>query len=255
VTAEPPFGDDDLHAAADDRLPAEREPALDAFLSAHPAEKERVGFYRRLNAELHALFDPVLAEPVRWTRPPRRWRPAVRIAAAVALLLAGAASGWFARDLATEPAPARASLPRLAASAHAAYAVEVRHPVEVPAAEEGHLAQWLSKRLGDPVRIPSLGAVGYDFLGGRLLPDGDGIAAQLMYQNDTGNRVTLYFRPVGDAEATAFRYLAEGRLSIFYWQDREFSYALVSELPRQELLAVCNEVYAQLNPNSPAADW
>ena len=48
------------------------------------------------------------------------------------------------------------TIAREAALAHVAYVPEVRHPVEVTAAEEKHLVAWLSKRLDAPLRAPSL---------------------------------------------------------------------------------------------------
>ncbi len=54
---------------------------------------------------------------------------------------------------------------------------EVRHPVEVTAAQQDHLVQWLSKRVGRPLKVPVLAAEGYELVGGRLL-SGDGGAAR-----------------------------------------------------------------------------
>lgn len=71
------------------------------------------------------------------------------------------------------PSPVRRrrfSRARRAALAHAVYAPEVRHPVEVAAVEKAHLAAWLSKRLEAEVRAPDLGGAGFALLGGRLLP-------------------------------------------------------------------------------------
>ena len=102
--------------------------------------------------------------------------------------------------------------------------------------------------------IPNLSKVGYEFLGGRLLPAGTGVAAQLMYQNEAGNRVTLYFTHGGESD-TAFRYVQADGLSVFYWRDANFTYALASELPREELLTICNAVYGQINPGGAAVEW
>ena len=44
-------------------------------------------------------------------------------------------------------------------------------------------------------------------------------------------------------------------LSVFYWRDTNFTYALSSELPREELLTICNAVYGQINPEGPAVEW
>ena len=51
---------------------------------------------------------------------------------------------------------------RDAMAAHVVYSPEVRHPVEVAAAEQQHLVQWLSKRLGTQLKAPVLQAQGFD---------------------------------------------------------------------------------------------
>ena len=48
---------------------------------------------------------------------------------------------------------------------------------------------------------------------------------------------------------TAVGYALEGNVGVFYWIDRNVGYALSSaDLNREELLAVANSVYKQLNP-------
>jgi len=48
-----------------------------------------------------------------------------------------------------------------------------RHAVEVRAQEE-HLARWLTRRIDLPVKLFDLREQGFELIGGRLLPDGDG---------------------------------------------------------------------------------
>ena len=62
--SEEPVSESDLQAYADQRLPAERQAAVEAWLAARPEEAERIAQYQRLNEELRSAFDPVLAEPV-----------------------------------------------------------------------------------------------------------------------------------------------------------------------------------------------
>lgn len=142
---------------------------------------------------------------------------------------------------------------RQAAVAHAVYAVEQRHPVEVSAAEQEHLVQWLSKRLGKPLKAPVLNDEGFELMGGRLLPGGDGARAQFMYQGRDGQRLTLYVGglPAPAAEApssaeTAFRFTEEGPVPGFYWVDKGFGYALSGALPRDQLARLARLVYQQL---------
>ena len=58
--------------------------------------------------------------------------------------------------------------------AHAVYAPDMGRPVEVGGDNEKALVTWLTKRLGAPVSAPSLSALGYELVGGRLLPGGAG---------------------------------------------------------------------------------
>jgi anti-sigma factor RsiW len=90
--------------------------------------------------------------------------------------------------------------------AHVVFSPEVRHPVEVTAAQQDHLVQWLSKRLGRPLKVPDLTGQGYELVGGRLLSGGQGPRAQFMYQNPKGERLTLYvgaLEGARDAQAAA----------------------------------------------------
>jgi anti-sigma factor RsiW len=134
--------------------------------------------------------------------------------------------------------------------AHAVFQPEVRHPVEVTAAQQEHLVQWLSKRLGRPLKVPVLTAQGYELVGGRLLPGDEGARAQFMYQNAAGQRITLYLGALksssADANTTEFKFLESGSVPGFYWVDHGFGYAIAGQLPRAALHDLASAVYAQL---------
>jgi anti-sigma factor RsiW len=238
--------DEELHAFVDRELDAARSGEIEALLAREPEAARVAHTFQEQKALLHVAFDSVLDEPVpvrlAHRRPARSWRAA----AAIAWLALGAGLGWALRGT-QEPARS-VQLPRQAAVAHAAFTPEVRHPVEVTAKEEAHLVGWLSKRLGAPVRAPKLGALGYELLGGRLLPESGRPGAQFMYQDAGGRRLTLYVSTDVDNRDTAFRYINEGGLHVFYWVDRTLGYALSGELDKQEMLRVARAVYEQLNP-------
>jgi anti-sigma factor RsiW len=244
------LSEDDLQAYVDDRLDPERRRTVEAELAQSPDAAARAAAYREQNAALHALYDPVLGEPV-----PERLRDVrtrgrlARRAVAAAWLAAGAVLGWFAHELAIDRPPARPSLSRQAAVAHAVYSPEVRHPVEVGAAEQEHLVNWLSKRLGSKLRAPVLTKEGYELVGGRLLPGDAGAVAQFMYQDAKGKRLTLYVsRLAAENRDTAFRFSQEDKVAVFYWIDGRLGYALSGELPKPELREIATSVYRQLNP-------
>jgi anti-sigma factor RsiW len=261
-----PLTDADLHAYLDGELPATRRAEIEAYLADHADAAERVNAYREQKLALKALFDPVLTEPLPESlrRQAEAARPAMRqtsvlsrwslqrMAASVAIAVVGGALGWGAhgRYHADESLALRTPLPRQAAIAHVVFSPDVRRPVEVGADQEDQLVTWLSKRLGTPVRPPKLGALGYELIGGRLLPGNIGPVAQFMYHDASGQRLTLYVSTeIGRNQDTAFRFAKEGPVNVFYWIDGKFGYALSAGISKNELSRVATAVYEQLEKN------
>jgi anti-sigma factor RsiW len=244
--------EDDLHAHVEGALPAARAAEVEAYLAGRPDEAARVAAYREQIVALHRVFDPVVNEPVPYRLQLRRrhWaRTLLPYAAVVVAFALGGVGGWQWHAYMEDPRAETATWPRRAAVAHAVYSPEVRHPVEVGAEHEAHLVAWLSKRLGASLKVPYLGAEGYQLVGGRLLPGERGPAAQFMYQNGRGRRLTLYVRVNAEQSGdTAFRYAHEQGVGVFYWVDRKLGYALSGDVDKPELLDVATAVYRQLNP-------
>jgi len=248
-----PVTEAELHAYIDGLLPAERRVEIEAYLAAHPEDAQRARAWREQNQALHAWFDPVLAEalPARVRRAARlrRMLPALRYAAVAAWFALGGVAGWYVHAYNTAKSADVVAFARQAAIAHAVYSPEVRHPVEVGADQEVHLVSWLSKRLGANLKVPHLLAAGYQLVGGRLLPGNQGPVAQFMFQDGNGQRLTLYVRSgAGNSKETAFRFAQDRGVSVFYWLDGKFGYALSGEIDKAELLRVAKVVYQQLNP-------
>lgn len=247
-----PVTEAELQAYVDGALPPVRAAEIDEYLAQNDAAAQRVAAYRVQNSQLHDAYDDLLVEALperlrinRMTRR-RSWYP---YAAAALLMLASGTAGWHLHDRVTGARAQTTQIARVAAMAHVVYSPEVRHPVEVGADQEEHLVRWLSKRLGTSLKIPHLVAQGYALVGGRLLPGERGPAAQFMYQDGKGQRLTLYVRVSNDVRApTAFRFAQENGVGVFYWLDGRLGYALSGETDRGELLRVADAVYQQLNP-------
>ena len=239
----------ELHSYVDGGLSEAAKAEVEAWLRAHPEDSERMRAYADQNALLRSLYNPVLEEPVPEALlavHPGAWR---RYAVAAAIFALGIGLGWIVRGMFVTPQFIPVSLARLAATAHVVYAPEVRHPVEVAANEEEHLVRWLSKRLGTTLKAPHLAPLGYDLVGGRLLSGPQGPVAHFMYQDGRGQRLTLYVsRQRSEPRDTAFRFSQENQVSVFYWVDGNFGYALSGEMKREQLLQVAEVVYKQLNP-------
>lgn len=268
-----------LQAWIDDRLDAARAQRVDAWLADHETDRQHAMHCRAQNRALDAMLQDSLNDPVpehlrqaalglpRSGSPasaptagrqggPMRWN--WRLAAAVLLsVAAGFTVGWASRDRLPDPvagpietSPTALSLTQAATVAFAAYAPEVRHPVEVGASEQAHLVAWLSKRLGTSLRVPDLSASGYTLIGGRLLPDATGaVAAQFMFECSKGTRLTLFVRRDTQGNDTAFRFARDHGVSTFYWLDRGFGYALSADQPKDFMYALARQVYSQLNPD------
>jgi len=261
-----PVEEDDLHARIDGQLPRERTEDVDAYLAAHPEEEARFSQYAQQRQALRAAFAAQASGPIPSRlrvahllaqQRRRRRRQLGQIAAAVCLIVLGGIGGWAVRDLtgplsSSSPGAVASVITADAIAAHRTFSVEVRHPVEVDAGQEAHLVQWLSKRLGRPLVVPDLAAAGFQLMGGRLLPAEDGPAAQFMYKNGNGERLTLYLR-VGVGGETAFRYHEEGGIGAFYWSDEGFGYAIAAKADRDLLLRIAEIVYQQTSPDGAKA--
>jgi anti-sigma factor RsiW len=259
----PAITDDLLSAYVDGELESAVHERVDDWLQSHPEDRARVQAWQADRAALAALFEPMLDEPAPailraavWRRQsPPRWAMA---AAAAGLLLAGGALGgagmwqWQNKAQAAQLAQVRLEMAagtaqgwvQRAAFAHSIYTNEPRHAVEVGAQEE-HLSRWLTRRIDIPVKLFDLKSQGFDLVGGRLLPDGPGKSAQLMYQDAQKRRVTVYLRKPEQGADTAFRFEQQGKLGMFYWVEEGAGYALVGEVPRDALLALARSIYDQ----------
>lgn len=187
---------------------------------------------------------------------------------ATALLLTGAAAGWYGHltlaargvvPVRMPPALLAGGLAREAIAAHAVYTPDARRPVEIGADQQELLVRWLSKRLGRPPKVPVLDELGWRLVGGRLLSGdtagAEAARAQFMYENRDGQRLTLYLSVLAAAGspgaggtppvAAAFSDRSQGAVQSFFWVEDRFGYALVAELPREVLHRLVNEVHAQ----------
>ncbi len=230
-----PITEDELHAYIDGELPADRIAALEAWLASHPEDMAKIAAWRAQIDAIRTRYGAVADEAVparfdldRLMSSDRSWLRTAA-AAAVATFLVGGAGGWFAHGgfdrMTGASAKGFEAFTSDAVEAYRLYVVEVRHPVEVPAADAEHLVQWLSKRVGYQLSAPDLEKVGLKLVGGRLLPGPTGAAAFFMYESASGERYTLYCGR-STAPETALRFTDNGPAKAIYWVNDEVAYVI-----------------------------
>lgn len=261
---------DKLSAWLDDELDPAQRAEMDAWLHDHPEDAARVRMWAADRDALRARLSPAAEEPVPARlehlvlnhAPASSWWTATRFIAGLGLFVLGgvigAATTWRMLGDDDGPATASAGWERRVMVAHAVYAPEVRHPVEVSVAgataedsraQEEHLSRWLTKRIDRPVKLFDLRAQGFELIGGRLLPESNGPCAQLMYQRvgqPASTRVTVYLRKPDGTTPAAFKYERQGELGMFYWVEGTTGYAIVGNMPREQLLALAEAIYKQV---------
>jgi anti-sigma factor RsiW len=186
-----------------------------------------------------------LDQVIRNDRANGKSRIAWAAAAAVVAFLAGGASGWFAHGTSIGTRPNSVAVANGALDAYRLYVVEVRHPVEVPGTERQHMTQWLSRRVGEDLRVPDLQSIGLKLVGGRLLPGPTGAAAFYMYEGASGERFTIYCAKAS-APPTAFRYTTGERAAAVYWADGKVAYVVSGPADRERLEKVAKAAYEQM---------
>jgi len=246
-----------LHSYVDDQMTEVERLAFEQEIENNPSLRDEVNRLRTHNRDLRASIpnadnDRMKAILYRAERNVSSelsgW---MRAAAVVTLVAVGAASGYGISDY--QKRNRIAALEELvrdtgdvAVAAHSLYSVEVVHPVEVVAEEREHLTKWLSKRLGHPVSAPDMNEFGFFLVGGRLLPSGDNPAAQFMYENERGQRITFFATIADRVDPTSMRYRSKNGITAAQWRDGVWDYTIVGELDRTQMEEIAKMLHGQL---------
>jgi anti-sigma factor RsiW len=245
---DPPIDTAMLGAYVDGELSEAQRAAVQAHLERDAGASACVSAWIAQKAALKALCGPAdeATAPVIVLRP--RAPRLRRFALAACWLLTAGGVGLLSATLSSHigGTAGPAAFARRADIAYAVYTPEVRHPVEVAGSEEPHLVAWLSKRLDRRLSAPSLQEYGYRLVGGRLLPGDDASpAAQFMYQDSAGARLTLYITRASSDDSTVRLWRVGGR-STLYWVANRMGYALSGSIPEAKLRAIAVDVCSEL---------
>jgi anti-sigma factor RsiW len=232
-----------LSAFIDDELHGEERDAVAARIASDPASGATAAAYRAQHNALRALFADQTEPQIIVMKP----RMKERVLLAACFLVVGVACGFLMHMLVPTLREPQAQFAERADIAYAVYAPEQRHAVEVGASQQDHLVTWLSKRLNRSVTIPSLTEYGFQLVGGRLLPGEEGPAAQFMYQNAAGERLTLYMTtPTVRRNDSKIRELREGPRTTYYWAWDRVGYALSGQIGQAKLQAIAYDTCKEL---------
>ncbi len=249
MTDEIPVTETDLHAYLDGQLSPQRRQLVERWLEQHPKDKLRIEQYRAISQRLHQRFDTVASSPVPFAQQQAartlqrvgthgRLRRAV---IAAALFLFGILTGWQANSLLDSETDSfmLANLVKPAAFAHSIYTTDQSRPVEIDAQRQAQLINWLSQRLRTRIKAPNLSALGYRLIGGRLIPSTNRMAAQFMYEDPNGVRVTLYVRRVSRLRhkklQDKLQHFNSAGLRVLFWRKGELGFAVTGNLDRKTL--------------------
>jgi anti-sigma factor RsiW len=224
--------EDELHAYVDGQLDAARRGAIEAWLAEHPDRAAEVAQWRRqaemLRTALPAYLLPAnpALDPTAVRRTVRRRRQR-RLALCASLLItlgAGGMGGWQARNVSFAAAhpPMQDAL-----EAYRTFATDRLRPVEMDGSHANALEGWLSARIGRPMSLPDLDSYGFKLLGGRLLSTSDGPAALVMYEDEQGQRISLYVRPSTRFPGDLSGSRQDNGLLAKYWFRNGYGFAVV----------------------------
>jgi anti-sigma factor RsiW len=235
-----PVQEDDLHAYVDDRLDPARRAEVDRHLRTNPALQRRVDGWREQAEALRDALAFKLQEPVpsslhlgrlfeeriarrRWGLFNGPWRAAAAMLLMVGL---GAAGGWTARG--TQRMGEVTRLGMEAAAAHNVFAADPAHPIEIGWENRPELMAWIDRKLHRTVSVPDLSAQGYRLIGGRVLSTMIGPAAMLVYDDDHGNRITVFLQPMR-SDVAPMQPVRAGAANGYAWIDAHMGYGVISD--------------------------
>ncbi|MEM7496463.1 MAG: anti-sigma factor [Pseudomonadota bacterium] len=261
------ISDAELNAFCDGELDDKECARVAAAIEADPALRARMAEMMSDIAALRSAGDAEDVDPATEVLAARlgsaverreRQQGLTRLGAGLAATIAIAAGGWFGHAsyvkqgvgksrqdsmvVATLENHAVPSFVADAAGAHEVFAPDTFHPVEFTAKDEAAMAQWFTDRLGDAAMIPHLEELNFELVGGRLLAGAEGPMAQVMYENDKGDRVSLVFGKQHTPGSSDLKLVHVGKTYASYWQDKGFSWAVVEETPGADVSVVATHI-------------
>ena len=248
----------DLHAYVDKQLSEKKAQAVEELIRKDPQIAAKVHQWQQQNDLITQHFDHKYSDEIperlnidklnQSQKIPSSLPRYYSMAASIFLMLISGMTGWYLKDLSDPIQQNKISFVNSAISAYEVFSVEVLHPVEVSVDKKAHLVSWLSKRVDHPLKVPELQQYGYKLLGGRLLAMKKGQpAAQFMFEDDTGERITLLVSKYTSYNDHSLLFKKDKKVNAFYWMDNNIAYSVSGKVQRDKLKSLSKSVYRQIN--------
>lgn len=248
--------DPDLHAYIDGQIGPDAAADIDARLAADPELRRTVDAMIADRDAIRAVADRLDAGPTslrtaalerqlgrRLAR--RRWQVALtgpasrQIAAGVALF----AMGWGAHMTLGPAGQAYPSYVAEGLGAHTVFAQDAVYPVEFTPEATAAALDWMSEKLKRKIASPELDALGLTLVGTRLSGTREGPLAQFIYEDRTGNRLSLVVMPHPEGAPEAdLRVARQDSNSVGYWSDAALDFAVIADTSNLQIETVAAEV-------------
>jgi len=256
--------EDDLHAYVDNQLSDEKRRAVEELMRDKPEIAEKIQQWQQQNQAIAEYFEKESFAQIPEKLKLENISLAVKkdhdqetksqgypwyysMAASLFLAIGGATIGWFAHDNLQETPKNAPVFANMAISAYEVFSVEVLHPVEVGANKKEHLVKWLSKRIDHSIKLPALENYGFKLLGGRLLSMQEGrAAAQFMFENKQGKRITWLISKSPAYKDHAFFFKNDKSINSYYWMDTNVAYSVSGEMNKDNLYKLSRGIYQQI---------
>lgn len=240
-----PPSERDLHAYVDQQLSDADRRLVETFLASNAEVAAQVRAWQQDAQQLRAALSGALQQPANPDLDPALIRQRLKrqsrrhLASAAVLLIAvsvGGFGGWQAREMtlisATPPMTDALQAYRLIAQ-------QGILPADYTVSDDGDMQGWLDRYFTQANRLPDLSGAGFKPVSGRLLSTEQGPAAMVVYEDQSGHKVSFYVRPPGPKNYLLPRgSRSDGELQAEYWSGGGYNYAMVSptDTPAAQML-------------------
>jgi anti-sigma factor RsiW len=248
--------DPELHAFIDGRLDPEAAAEFDARLDADPelqryleamiGDRDAIrGAADALDIAPTNLRTAALERKLAKSLQRRRWQAAItgpvskQMAAGVVMF----AFGWSAHMTLAPTAGVYPSYVAEGLGAHTVFADDAVYPVEFTPEATTAALDWMSEKLKRKINSPALDALGLELVGTRLSGTREGPLAQFIYEDQSGNRLSLVVMPHPEGAPEAdLRVAREDTNSVGYWSNAALDFAVIANTSNLQIETVAAEV-------------